>query len=242
VFSGAVAPSEIARQEWLAEPSKNPAPSSCTNSTCYNNPLGALCALGGQSFQSWQNHHYPKGIHFFLAFLVKLEICVSKQRSLKKMKTSQINDTPEERWSSPNGRYEVFRKSVSLALGGIKDVGEWGGGHPFDVELSRVPPGKSNFPLHNHSAQTEIYLITEGNGVLHSETETMELRPGMAIYCAPGDSHRIESNGPTDLIYFVIADNPRSDICSYPETGKMFMKPQRRCILPKDADYFGPED
>jgi hypothetical protein len=55
----------------------------------------------------------------------------------------------EEHRKSPKGSYELFRKHISLALGGVKDVGPWGGGHPFKQfegaeleldELKKAPP------------------------------------------------------------------------------------------------------
>lgn len=45
---------------------------------------------------------------------------------------------------SPKGRFHLFRHHISLALDGKKDAGIWGGGHPFDLELTRVPAGAAN--------------------------------------------------------------------------------------------------
>ncbi len=67
---------------------------------------------------------------------------------------------------SPKATYEVFRKHMSLALGGIKNIGDWGGGHPFDIELARIPPGKKGYPYHSHAAQTEYYAILNGSGMI----------------------------------------------------------------------------
>ena len=71
------------------------------------------------------------------------------------MKPVNESSVTEEHRISPKQVYEIFRRHISLALGGTKDTGEWGGGHPFDVEMSRIPPGKKAYPTHSHAAQTE---------------------------------------------------------------------------------------
>ena len=71
------------------------------------------------------------------------------------MKIASESSTPEENRVSPKGIYEINRRHMSLALGGVKDAGPWAGGHPFDVELARIPPGKIGYPLHSHAAQTD---------------------------------------------------------------------------------------
>lgn len=47
------------------------------------------------------------------------------------------NAEPWVRRRSPQGRFEVVEKHLSLALGALKDIGPEGGGHPFDVSLVR---------------------------------------------------------------------------------------------------------
>lgn|SRR5690606_28500923 len=158
------------------------------------------------------------------------------------MKRANLTEITEEAWTSPHGRYLLHRKAVSLAVGGVKDTGEWGGGHPFDVELARLPAGKSNFPLHYHTAQTEMYLVLAGNALLHDGTSTHPVTSGDVLHFAPGDPHRLENPGPDDLVYLVISDNPKSDVCHYPETGKLLIKPGRNCMTSTPAPYFGPGD
>ena len=69
----------------------------------------------------------------------------------------------EEHRTSPGVVYEIRRHHISLALGGVKDTGAWGGGHPFDIELATIPPGKAGYPLHSHAAQTEHHIILHGS-------------------------------------------------------------------------------
>jgi hypothetical protein len=62
------------------------------------------------------------------------------------MQIVNLSSIPAQQVQSPKGKYKLSRQSISQVLGGIKDVGTWGGGHPFDVELARVAPGTANFP------------------------------------------------------------------------------------------------
>src|SRR5215510_12914873 len=68
---------------------------------------------------------------------------------MRKINISQVSEAAQH---SPKGTFAVFRKHISIALGGLKDVGVFGGGHPFDLELVRVPSGRAAWPLHSHSA------------------------------------------------------------------------------------------
>src|SRR3569833_1729573 len=49
---------------------------------------------------------------------------------------------------SPRGKFQSFAQNVSLALGGSINTGTAGGGHPFDVQVRRIPPGAAICPFH----------------------------------------------------------------------------------------------
>lgn len=152
-------------------------------------------------------------------------------------------DIPEENRFSPKGVYVTDRQHVSLALGGVKDTGEWGGGHPFDVERTVVPPGKRNYPLHSHAAQWEHYIILAGRGqFLDDEGNAEPIGPGDHVICPPGEAHQIWNDGDKPLVYYVIADHHRADVTTYPRTGKRQLKPEYRIIQAEDADYFDGEE
>jgi uncharacterized cupin superfamily protein len=149
---------------------------------------------------------------------------------------------PETERRSPGGRFHVFFRELSVALGGRKDVGEWGGGHPFDVAQCRLPPGATNWPYHAHAAQWEFFLVTAGRGVMRTPAGEQELGPGDACLCPPGEAHQLRNPGPDDLVYYVIADNPRADVVTYPDTGKRFIKPERKCFVMTERDYYAGEE
>ena len=159
------------------------------------------------------------------------------------MNIVNISDIPVEHRRSPRGAYELQRQHVSLALGGVKDIGPWGGGHPFDVELVTLAPGKMNYPLHSHAAQTEHYIILSGTGVISDgESPGRPLRAGDHLICHPGEAHQITCEAAEPLVYYVISDHHRADVTTYPRTGKRHIKPEYRVIAPQDVDYYENEE
>lgn len=156
-------------------------------------------------------------------------------------KTNQ-NQVEWTETKSPKGKYHLFRRHLSLALGGKKDAGTWGGGHPFDVEMTRVPPGKTNWPYHAHSTQWEMYLILAGRGQVRALEGTFDIGSGDCFIFPPGEAHQIHNHGTEDLIFYVIADNPPSDVGSYPDSGKWFIKPQRKAFKMTEVDYYQDEE
>ena len=100
------------------------------------------------------------------------------------MKKVNLNEIREEPWQSPLGKYAAFFKGISEALGREPASYNLSKRHAFDLEWTRVPPGKSNFPYHAHSAQWELYLVVSGKGtVRHNEGKT-EVVPGDAFIFA----------------------------------------------------------
>jgi uncharacterized cupin superfamily protein len=155
---------------------------------------------------------------------------------------TNLDQLPWQEDVSPRGRYHKFRRNLSLALGGKRDVGEWGGGHPFDVEQFRIPPGAANFPYHAHGAQWEFYLIMSGEGVVRSPAGETPIKSGDSFMFPPGDAHQLINRGTEDLVYLVVADHPRADVIHYPDSGKWGHKPQHDYFLPQPCDYYAGEE
>jgi len=159
------------------------------------------------------------------------------------MKMINESDVPMESRKSPKGAYELSRKHISLALGGKKDQGTWAGGHPFDIELSRLPVGKKNFPFHSHAAQWEHYIFVSGTGrFLDHEKNWYEVKSGDHIVCMPGEAHLLENNGKEELVYYVVSDHHPADITTYPNTNKRHLKPEYRIVETTESDYYRNEE
>ena len=75
------------------------------------------------------------------------------------MKKVNTNTISEHRWASPKGKFGGAGKEVSEALGRQPASTDLRNRHPFDVEILRIPPDKSAYPYHSHSAQWEFYHV-----------------------------------------------------------------------------------
>ena len=64
-----------------------------------------------------------------------------------------IPSLPWEEIHSPTRKFHSHFRNLSVALGGIRNGGLWCGGHPFDVQIRRIPPGAAVCPFHLHLAQ-----------------------------------------------------------------------------------------
>jgi len=157
----------------------------------------------------------------------------------------KIGDENAEQWvrrGSPQGRFEVVEKHLSLALGALKDVGTEGWGHPFDVSLVRLKPGKVNWPRHEHSAQWEYFIILEGVGKVTRGEEHFPISAGDHFMQAPKAPHHIHNTGEEDLVYYLIATNQDTEVVHYPDSNKWGIKPQRIWGKFQEVDYWEGEE
>jgi len=58
--------------------------------------------------------------------------------------------------------------------------------HPFDVEILRIPPGKTPYSYHSHSAQWEFYHVISGSGVVRHKDGTTPIEAGDAFIFQTG--------------------------------------------------------
>ena len=146
-------------------------------------------------------------------------------------------------WSSPNGKFAAAGKEVSEALGRDPSSTDLKKRHPFDVEISRIPPGKAICPFHSHSAQWEFYHVISGTGKVRHQDGTMDIEPGDAFIFQPGEPHQVTNDGVQDLILYVVADNPIGESCYYPDSDKYLVRsPDRKIIRSGTLDYYDGEE
>jgi len=157
-----------------------------------------------------------------------------------------LKEIKEEEWKSPRGKYAVFFKGISEALGRERDSLDLAKRHPFDLEWNRIPPGKPNFPYHAHSAQWELYLVISGRGSVRHKEGTTDVVPGDAFIFAPDEPHQLSNPGEEDFIYYVIADNPIGESAYYPDSGKWKVNKtsasDRVVVNGEEVDYFHGEE
>jgi uncharacterized cupin superfamily protein len=159
------------------------------------------------------------------------------------MRKVNTNELAEVSWSSPKGKFGGFGKEVSEALGRNPLSTDLRERHPFDVEISRIPPSKSACPYHSHSAQWEFYHVISGKGLLRHKDGTTSIEPGDAFIFEPGEPHELINNGAEDLVVYVVADNPIGESCYYPDSKKWLVRsPERRLIRSEAYEYYDGEE
>ncbi len=158
------------------------------------------------------------------------------------MNKLRIDDLPWGEQRSPSGKFHSFYRNISVALGGIRNAGTWGGGHPFDLQLRRLPPGASVCPFHAHLNQWELFVVRSGAGTVRAGDERHAVKPGDVFVHPPGEPHQLTNSGPADLEVFIVADNPSLDACYYPDSDKWGLRPPGKVFRTSDADYFDRED
>jgi uncharacterized cupin superfamily protein len=159
---------------------------------------------------------------------------------MDKVNTGRLEEAESH---SPNGRFQRFRKDVSVALGREPQSTDLLSRHPFDVAIMRVPPGRTDWPYHAHSAQWEFYHVISGRGTVRHDGGTTDVTQGDAFLFKPGEAHHIVNSGDDDLVFYVIADNPIGAMCYYPDSNKWSVPiPEPALVRSAPLDYYADED
>ena len=166
------------------------------------------------------------------------------------MRKANVKDVPEQERKSPKGKFGRFTKNISVALGREPESLDVSKRHPFDLALVRVPKGKAVCPYHAHAAESEFYLVLSGRGSVRDKDGITEVGPGDAFFFQPGEAHQLSNGSDEDLVYYVIADNPRSggatgDSCYYPDSGKWAVTTDAHgevVVKGSETDYFDGEE
>jgi uncharacterized cupin superfamily protein len=159
---------------------------------------------------------------------------------MRKINTNQI---AELSWCSPKEKFAGAGKQVSEELGRKPQSTDLKERHPFDIEILRIPPGKSPYPFHSHSAQWEFYHVISGSGKARHKDGATAIEPGDAFIFPPGEPHQLINDGAADLLLYVVADNPIGESCHYPDSRKWLVRsPESKLIRSDDLDYFDGEE
>ncbi len=159
------------------------------------------------------------------------------------MKKIHVPDLPESFSVSPKGKYARGLKDISVALGRNPDSTDLRERHPFDVQLCRIPAGKMRSPYHLHTAQYEYFQVLAGSGSVRHAGGTTPVVAGDAFFFEPGEAHQLIADGPEDFVLLVVADNPLSEGCYYPDSNKWLIAKNDEAIMRAPAiPYFDGEE
>ena len=114
------------------------------------------------------------------------------------------------------GAFQFRRRRLGVAAGGVA----------LGCSVIEVPPGKTAFPFHFHSAIEEAIFILEGSGTARLGKETVEVRSGDYIAYPPGPvtPHALTNTGTAPLRYLALsspATPTTMDIVAYPDSKKI---------------------
>ena len=81
----------------------------------------------------------------------------------------------------------------------------------LSLGFAEIAPG-GNLILHYHSP-AEIYVITEGKGMLNKSGEIEEIKKGDVVYIATNEKHALKNNGKEILkFYWIFPTNSFSEV------------------------------
>ncbi|HEY3914556.1 MAG TPA: dimethylsulfonioproprionate lyase family protein [Verrucomicrobiae bacterium] len=159
------------------------------------------------------------------------------------MRKVNTKDIEEVTWASPKKKFVGAGKEISEALGRDPKSTDLKERHPFDVEILRVPPGKTPYPYHSHSAQWEFYHVISGKGEVRHKEGTTPIETGDAFHFQPGEPHQLINSSQDDLLVYVVADNPIGESSHYPDSGKWLVRsPESRLIRSEPLNYHDGEE
>ena len=159
------------------------------------------------------------------------------------MKTINIAMVPESATTSPKGKFSRANKDISVALGRKPESSDLQERHPFDVQICRIPPGKSRCPYHSHTAQFEFFHVLAGSGSVRDKNGLTKVGVGDAFLFPPGEPHQLINDGTQDFVLCIVADNPLGDACHYPDSDKWLIEGRTEHIVSgKPLTYFDGEE
>jgi len=74
----------------------------------------------------------------------------------------------------------------------------------YSLAYAKVMPGQITKP-HKLKA-SEVYYITDGQGLMHIDEESFEVNPECAVYIPPQSMQYIQNTGTSDLKFLCIVD------------------------------------
>jgi len=77
----------------------------------------------------------------------------------------------------------------------------------YSLAYAVVAPGKETLP-HRLKTLSEVFIFTEGTGIVSIEGEERPVAPGTVAYVPPGKLQYVKNTGGRDLVFYCIVDPP----------------------------------
>jgi uncharacterized cupin superfamily protein len=124
-----------------------------------------------------------------------------------------------------------------------RNLGRAAGSVTTGLQHVTVAPGKWSAPQHCHSAEEEIFVVLDGEGVLLLGEEETPVAPGHVIARPPatGVAHAFRA-GEVGLVYLAYGTREPNDICWYPRSRKIAWGGVGVIARVEPLDYWDGED
>ncbi len=119
------------------------------------------------------------------------------------------------------------------------------GSKRLDCMLHVVEPGKKAFPRHFHHREHELFVILEGEGTYRFGEASYAIKSGdvcAAPTGGPETAHQIVNTGSRTLKYLGIGTVVETEVCEYPDSGKIAVWSGSRESGPRVQHIFGKDD
>jgi uncharacterized cupin superfamily protein len=102
-------------------------------------------------------------------------------------------------------------------------LGQATGGRGIGCGWYEVPPGKTAFPFHYHTANEESLYVLEGTGTLRIGKEEVAVAPGdyVTFPVGPQHAHQLINSGSGPLRYLCFSTRNLVEVCGYPDSDKL---------------------
>jgi uncharacterized cupin superfamily protein len=134
--------------------------------------------------------------------------------------------------------YEYFKYNVATA-----DMG-----NQCTVAFFELPPGKSNYPYHYHTASEEIFYIISGTGLFRTPEGERTVSSGDVIVFPPNKkgAHKLSNPSDTETLCYLDVDTNRiPEVVFYPDSDKLGVKTggemKNLFMYDTDVDYYAGE-
>jgi uncharacterized cupin superfamily protein len=119
-----------------------------------------------------------------------------------------------------------------------RDLGRAAGSITTGLAHVEVAPGKESSAQHCHSAEEEIFVVLDGDGVLVLGDEETPVRSGHVVARPPGSGvAHVFRAGERGLTYLAYGTREPNDIAYYPRSNKIFFRGVGVIARLEDLDY-----
>jgi uncharacterized cupin superfamily protein len=91
------------------------------------------------------------------------------------------------------------------------------------VAIYEIPPMKANYPYHYHIANTEVFYIISGQGIIRTPKGDKQIKSGDFVACPPLEkgAHKIINTSDSEFLKYIDFDTTNSpDVVYYPDSDK----------------------